>query len=50
MSDTENTLPATQSSNAAYVARYGADPYTSFASESGPGIIGKRLSCPKGDW
>jgi hypothetical protein len=50
MSETENTLPATQSSNAAYVARYDVDPYPSFANESGPGIIGKRLSCIKGEW
>jgi hypothetical protein len=50
MTDTENALPAVQNGNAGYLERYGADPYTNFANESGPGIIGKRLSCVKGEW
>jgi hypothetical protein len=44
---------ATTNRNAGYVARYAdaaGDPYTNFASESGPGIQGTRLSCAKGDW
>ena len=27
-----------------------ADPYAAFANESGPGIVGRLLSCRKGDW
>ena len=34
-----------------YVARYEtADPYAAFAAESGPGIVGRLLTCKKGDW
>jgi len=34
-----------------YAARYaGDDPYANFANESGPGIVGKLLTCRKGDW
>ena len=40
--------------NDAYTARYAvgeaADPYAAFANESGPGIVGRLLSCRKGDW
>lgn len=36
--------------NDTYVQRYDVDPYAAFASEGGPGIQGKRLTCKKGDW
>ena len=33
-----------------YLARYEVDPYAAFANESGPGIVGRLLTCKKGDW
>ena len=33
-----------------YVSRHEADPYAAFANESGPGIVGRLLTCKKGDW
>jgi hypothetical protein len=47
------TSEIVKSDNASYLARYNQDdrdPYEAFASEGGPGIQGKRLSCLKGDW
>ena len=32
-------------------ARYEVtNPYAAFANESGPGIVGRLLTCKKGDW
>ena len=33
-----------------YLARYDVDPYAAFANESGPGIVGRLLTCKKGEW
>jgi hypothetical protein len=32
-----------------YLARYEVDPYAAFANESGPGIVGRLLTCKKGE-
>src|SRR4249920_800923 len=47
-----NEVAKTEQS-ASYVARYDtgpADPYAAYATEGGPGIKGKLLTCAKGDW
>src|SRR4249920_278764 len=47
-----NEVAKTEQS-ASYVARYdtgAADPYAAYATENGPGIKGKLLTCSKGDW
>ena len=42
-------VPATKTDT--YIAsRYDIDPYASFANEGGPGIVGQRLACTKGEW
>jgi hypothetical protein len=38
--------------NEGYVTRYGGteNPYAAFANEGGPGIVGRLLTCKKGEW
>jgi hypothetical protein len=49
---TEN-LPATKTATELYRAEYRdryVDPFTAFANEGAPGILGQHLQCKKGDW
>jgi hypothetical protein len=47
-----STEIAKTDSNTSYLARYNdnRDPYEAFASEGGPGIQGRLLTCTKGEW